>query len=128
MFLRGGLLIEPWKPYKSYTNDPRIQDVVLYDNTIYVCSISHISGATFSENANKFISAGSGGGSGGTGGTGGTGGGYAGEWDLSTNVIVTPPVVSDLSFDEFLSSAANNINNTSITNITPNTLIPNLVS
>ena len=74
MFLRGGLLIEPWKPYKSYTNDPRIQDVVLYDNTIYVCSISHISGATFSENANKFISAGSGGGSGGTGGTGGTGG------------------------------------------------------
>ena len=32
MFLRGGLLIEPWKPYKSYTNDPRIQDVVLFDN------------------------------------------------------------------------------------------------
>lgn len=125
MFLRGGLLIEPWKPYKSYTNDPRIQDVVLYDNTIYVCSVSHISGATFSENANKFISAGSGG----TGGSsGGTGGGYAGEWDLNTSVVVTPPVVSDLSFDEFLSSAANNINNTSITNITPNTLIPNLPS
>ena len=126
MFLRGGLLIEPWKPYKSYTNDPRIQDVVLYDNTIYVCSVSHISGATFSENANKFISAGSGGSSGGSGGgSGGSSGGYAGEWDLNTSVVVTPPAIGNLSFDTYVSSAPSG-SSTSFVNTNPGTPLPGI--
>ena len=37
MFLKSGLLIDPWKPYKSYTNDIKTQDVVLYNNTIQRC-------------------------------------------------------------------------------------------
>lgn len=120
MFLRGGLLIEPWKPFKSYTNDPRIQDVVLYDNTIYVCSVSHISGATFSENANKFISTGSGGTGGGSGGgSGGSGGGYAGEWDLTTSVVVTPPTLTDLKFSEYFGSSATNVEQTTIDYTSP---------
>jgi len=106
MFLRGGLLIEPWKPFKSYANDPKIQDVVLYDNTIYVCSVAHRSGATFIENANKFISAGS-------SGTGGTGsGGYGGEWDLFTNIQVLPPSVSNLKFVSFTGSVPTNVDQT----------------
>ncbi|MCB1711359.1 MAG: hypothetical protein KDH96_02405 [Candidatus Riesia sp.] len=95
MFLRGGLLIEPWKPFKSYTNDPRIQDVVLYDNTIYVCSETHRSGATFSENANKFISAGSSGSSGSSGGSSGFS--FGGDWDATR--IDTGEVGAISSFD-----------------------------
>lgn len=67
MLIRGGLLIEPWKSYKKYTNNPRNQDVILFENTIYICSVAHISGATFSENADKFISPGASGIGGGSG-------------------------------------------------------------
>lgn len=64
MFFRGGLLIEPWKPFHFYTNDSKIQSVVLFEDVIYACNDSHQSGATFAEKSSKFTSAGSGGGSG----------------------------------------------------------------
>ena len=31
MFFRGGLLIEPWKAFKFYTNVPKEQSIVLYE-------------------------------------------------------------------------------------------------
>lgn len=59
MFFRGGLLIEPWKPFHYYTNDARLQSVVLFEDMIYSCNDAHQSGATFAANLSKFTSAGS---------------------------------------------------------------------
>lgn len=84
MLLRGGLLIEPWGSYKNYTSIPKNQSIISYNNNIYVCSVSHQSGATFEENSSKFATIGS-----------ANGGGadlserYAGEWNLNTSGFVT---------------------------------------
>lgn len=81
MQLRGGLLIEPWKAFKFYTNVPKEQSIVLYDDLLYVCSVAHQSGATFAENLDKFVAVGSGQGGGGSGGNGGFV--YGGELDAT---------------------------------------------
>lgn len=81
MQLRGGLLIEPWKAFKFYTNVPKEQSIVSFDDAIYVCSVAHQAGATFAENLNKFVAVGSGQGGGGSGGNGGFV--YGGELDAT---------------------------------------------
>ena len=78
MQIRGGLLIEPWKAFKFYTDVPREQSIVSYDDLLYVCSVAHQAGATFAENLDKFVAVGSGQGGGGSGGNR-----YVGEWDLN---------------------------------------------
>lgn len=85
MLLRGGLLIEPWGSYKNYTSIPKNQSIISYNNNIYVCSVSHQSGATFEENSSKFATIGSANG----GGTVELSDRYAGEWDLNTSGFVT---------------------------------------
>lgn len=91
MFFRGGLLIEPWKPFHYYTNDPKIQSVVLFEDVVYTCNLAHQSGETFAENAGKFTSAGSG---------GGTGGSLipAGNWDIASSTTSSGPVESTIAF------------------------------
>lgn len=85
MLLRGGLLIEPWGSYKNYTSIPKNQSIISYNNNIYVCSVSHQSGATFEENSSKFATIGSANG----GGTVELSDRYAGVWNLNTSGFVT---------------------------------------
>lgn len=128
MFLRGGLLIEPWKPFKSYTNDPKIQDVVLYDNIIYVCSVAHRSGATFNENANKFISAGSGGGSGGSGGTGSSNNALLieSDWDIVSTTVTYPPSTLPVKLSNGIDATFSEVNDIqTISAVIPLTQYPN---
>ena len=91
MFLRGGLLIEPWKPFRRYTSDPKIQDIVIYDNIIYVCSETHQGGSTFNENSSKFRSTGINSGS----DNGSLQSRYAGVWDLSQGSVQVTEAVPD---------------------------------
>lgn len=108
MQLRGGLLIEPWKAFKFYTNAPKEQSIVLYDDLLYVCSVAHQSGATFAENLNKFVAVGSGQGGGGSGGLI-----PSGEWDIANSTtpgpIVEAPVELSVGYDA-------TINNNTVTN------------
>ena len=98
MFFRGGLLIEPWKAYHYYTSNPKEQSIVSFEDALYVCNTAHQSGATFAENASKFISAGS-------GGVGGVGGVYLGDLDLTPPYSLSPDAKNG---DVFRCSVAGN--------------------
>lgn len=109
MQLRGGLLIEPWKAYKVYTNLPREQSVISFENAIYICTVAHQAGATFAENLNKFSAIGSG-----TGSVGGSGSLIpTGEWDIANSTtagpIIEAPVELSVGYDAI-------INNNTVTN------------
>lgn len=81
MQMRGGLLIEPWKAYRFYTNAVKEQSIVSFDDAIYVCITSHQAGATFAENIDKFSSV----------GTGGSGALVPqGEWNVAESTVVSP--------------------------------------
>ena len=98
MFFRGGLLIEPWKAFKFYTDVPREQSIVSYDDLLYVCSVAHQAGATFAENLDKFVAVGSGQGGGGSGGLI-----PSGEWDIANSTVAGPiidsPVEMSVTYD-----------------------------
>ena len=98
MQIRGGLLIEPWKAFKFYTDVPREQSIVSYDDLLYVCSVAHQAGATFAENLNKFVAVGSGQGGGGSGGLI-----PSGEWDIANSTVAGPiidsPVEMSVTYD-----------------------------
>jgi len=98
MFFRGGLLIEPWKPFHYYINDPKIQSIVLFEDVIYACNVAHQAGATFADNLDKFVSVGSGQGGGGSGGLI-----PSGEWDIANSTVAGPiidsPVEMSVTYD-----------------------------
>jgi len=60
-----------WQPNENYRAQARYKSLVAYNNKLYICTETHTSGETFSENADKFTPVADGGGQ------------LAGTWDMT---------------------------------------------
>lgn len=74
-----------WKPRTYYRSQPRYKNIVMYENRLFICNTSHVSGLTFDENLDKFTPV----------AAGGVGGGLSGTWDM-TPIGQTTIAVNDV--------------------------------
>lgn len=80
-----------WFPNNTYYANTRQKSVVMYNNQLYVCNTTHISGNTFDTNYFTAIS--------------GSGGGLiAGEWDIAAGTTLEPPVITTVKLNDTIDS------------------------
>jgi len=105
------LSVDFWKSNTSYVASNRYKSFIVYNDTLYICNESHVSGNTF--DVSKFTS------------IGGAGGGLSvtGDWDIASSTSLGPVTALPLAYDTYYDSTSlgdlNMIANTSSPPIYP---------
>lgn len=80
-----------WFPNNHYYANDRQKSVVMFNNQLYVCNTTHISGSTFDTNYFTSIS--------------GSGGGLvATDWDIVASTTIEPPVITMVELKDTIDS------------------------